>query len=153
MSGTTRVARPRGAAAIAIVNGTAAVLHILFWSLAFLRLSSPPTGAISPPAEALPFTYGFGIADLLWSVPFLVVSAIGLWRMRDWGWFAAQLAHALYFYSLTVIVVRDLLSRAISPGTVVFLPFGMFAMWASVYLWRTRKLFWSNVSNSPCVER
>lgn len=136
--------RPAGVTLIAVVNGIAAVLHIAFWTLAFLRLPCPWEAATSLERSLAATTYGFGIADAIWSFPLLLIGAIGLWRMRFWGWTAAQMANVLWWYSFTVLETRDFYTRVLSPGAVVFLPFVFFAFWAAAYLWKKRALFWTS---------
>ncbi len=81
-SAAFRLSRPLGVTVTALVNGVAAVLHLVFWSLAFLRLRSlEREGSLD--LGALRTTYGFGIADLVWSVPMLALGAVGLWRLRS----------------------------------------------------------------------
>jgi hypothetical protein len=120
---------------IAAVNGFAALLHLLFWIFAFVRLSGLPAH------PDIATTYGFGIADLLWSVPLLLTGSFVLLRSRPIGWLAAQMANVLYWYSLTVVIVRDVHAGAFSPGTILFLPFTLFAFWAAYYLWKNRLEF------------
>lgn len=116
----------------------AAVLHILFWGLALIRLV-PLLDASSQ--SSLQTTIGIGVADLLWSVPVLLLGSFGLYKKMAIGWLAAQMAHILYFYSMTFVVVRDLLSGKISPGTYIFMPFTLFAIWATYFLWQNRSDF------------
>jgi hypothetical protein len=85
--------------------------------------------------------YGFMFADLIWAVPVLIISIPGLLKMKFWGWTAAQLVNFLWFYSLSAIVFRDVYIGSMSPGGIIFLPFGAAAIWAFIYLWRKRNLF------------
>lgn len=133
--------RASGIKLIAVVNGFAAILHVIFWILAFLHLAKQPFVTHLADHVVLATTYGFGIADLIWSVTFLTVGSIGLWRMNQTGWLAAQFANVLYWYSLTVVLTRDLVSSTLSPGTVLFLPFAIFSIWAAYYLWKIRNQF------------
>ena len=135
--------RPTGIKLIAVVNGIAAVLHVIFWMLAFLHLLKQPVVDHIADRLNLATTYGFGIADLIWSVTFLTVGSINLWRMKQTGWLAAQFANVLYWYSLTVVLTKDLVSSVISPGTILFLPFALFSFWAVYYLWKVRKVYFS----------
>lgn len=123
---------------IVVVNGIAAILHLTFWLAAFVKLQAPSPG-VAP--AAIPTIYGFGLADLLWSAPFLAASAVGLWRGRFWGWLLAQWCNVLYWYSLSVVLVRDLLAGSLSPGGILFLPFTLFAFWAASHLWVERRAF------------
>jgi hypothetical protein len=86
-------------------------------------------------------TYGFGISDLVWSLPLLFLSCVGLWRLRSWGWTAAQMTNALWVYSMTVVLIRDFYTT-LSPGGMLFTPFAIIAVWATYYLWKHRELFW-----------
>lgn len=130
-----------GITLIAVVNGFAALLHLLFWIVAFNRL--PSISSVNGVAGQinLATTYGFGIADFIWSVPLLLIGSLALWKYKPIGWLAANLANVLYWYSLTVIIIRDLSSHSLSPGTILFLPFTLFAFWATYYLWKVRGLY------------
>jgi hypothetical protein len=131
-----------GVKIITIVNAAAALLHLMFWTLAFIRLQSPFSDISFFEKINLATTYGFGIADLIWSFPLLIISAIFLWQLKPFGWLTAQMANVLYWYSLTVLLVRDILTNTISPGIFIFMPFVLFAFWAAIYLWNNRKKFY-----------
>lgn len=120
------------------INLFAALLHLLFWGFALGHLV--PTLNTSNQA-ALATTLGIGVADLLWAVPLLLLGSIQLYRQKAIGWLSAQMAHILYFYSMTFVIVRDILSGQLSPGTFVFLPFTLFAVWATYYLWKQKSEF------------
>ena len=132
----------KGIRVIAVVNTIAAALHVAFWALAFTKLPFPLSLSNIFERASVSMTYGFGMADLVWSLSFLILSAIGLWRGKAWGWLFAHMVNALYWYSMTVIVIRDLYTGTISPGTVIFFPFTLFAFWAAIYLWKVRRAFW-----------
>jgi hypothetical protein len=136
----TLLKRPRGVTFLVVINTIAAVITLLFWSLVYLRLFAKP---IADPSLAISAaaTLGFLVGDLIWAVPLLMVSIIGLRRMNLAGWLCSQLANILWLYSMTVIWVRDLYSGAISPGAWLFTPFAVIAVWAVWYLWRKRQLF------------
>jgi hypothetical protein len=141
MSTKKRSPQTFGIKFIAVINGIAALLHTIFWLFAFIRL--PSISAQSTAAEQinLATTYGFGIADLIWSVPLLLIGSIALWKNNLIGWLAAHLANVLYWYSFTIIILRDLSSNSISPGTILFLPFALFSFWAAYHLWKIRGSF------------
>ncbi|MGA1844980.1 MAG: hypothetical protein ACMUIS_10510 [bacterium] len=126
---------------IAVINGTAAALTLFFWTLAYIRFfaGEPIRDPVLRASAAA--TLGFLVGDLIWAVPVLILSVPGLWRCRDWGWSLAQAANVLWVYSLTAVWVRDLYVGRISPGAILFTPFALVALWAIVYLWRTRDLF------------
>lgn len=128
---------------IVAINGFAAILHIVFWSLVFLRLPSPWSGVEIVEKHDLIVTYGLGIADLLWSAPLLAAGSILLKKRLLVGWLAAQMANVLWWYSFTFILFRELSTMHIRPGTVVFLPFALFSLWSAWYLWKVRSSFWN----------
>ena len=133
-----KVSQTTGIKIISGINLLAAALHLLFWGVALVRLV--PTLDVSN-QSSLATTIGIGVADLLWSVPVLLLGSIGLYKKRAIGWLGAQMAHVLYFYSMTFVVVRDGLSGRISPGTYIFMPFTLFALWATYFLWKNRSAF------------
>ena len=133
--------QPGGVKLISIINGIAAFLHLLFWIFAFIRLPSIASFADTAARMNLATTYGFGIADMIWSVPFLLSGSILLRKNKFSGWIGAQFANVLYWYSFTVIIIRDGSAGALSPGTILFLPFAIFAFWAAYYLWKVRSTF------------
>jgi hypothetical protein len=136
------IAQP-GIKIVAIVNGTAAVLHFMFWLMVLLHVPQPWTVDSAAEKVDLIVTYGLGLADLVWSVPFLIVGSIWLYRRKPIGWLAAQMSNALYWYSFTFILVRELSMQNIRPGTILFLPFALFSFWAFWYLWQVRATFWN----------
>ena len=103
--------RPRGITFLAIVNLVAFVVTVMFWAFVLGQLV-PQAGqpGIAPRASECCITYGFMLGDVLYSVPLLVLAGIGLWRLRSWGWLAAQMANTLWIYSMTVILLRDFYS-------------------------------------------
>lgn len=135
------IVKPKAIKLISIVNAVAAVLHIIFWALAFIKLPSPLSFESMAERTNMAISYGFGFADLLFSFPLLALSAYGLWRLRFWGWFTAQLANMCWFYSFTVLITKDLYTGKLTPGTMIFLPFALFSIWIAIYLWRERKEF------------
>jgi len=134
--------RPLAVSLLAVINGLGLVLTIAFWSLVLGKQLVPPPGELTALAERAnaATTYGFAVGDLIWSAPLLLLSCVGLWRRRFWGWTAAQMTNALWIYSMTVILYRDAYTR-FSPGGVLFTPFAVIAIWATYYLWRRRDLF------------
>lgn len=139
---TTDRRRTRGVTFLAAVNAAGFVITLLFWGFVFVKRLVPLPGSLAGVADRAnaAVTYGFMIGDVVYSAPLLLAAAIGLWRLRSWGWLAAQIANALWIYSMTVILFRDAYTR-LSPGGLVFLPFAAVAVWAIPYLWRRRALF------------
>jgi hypothetical protein len=135
--------RPAGVTFLVIINALGCIITLLFWlSILFSKLvPSPADLTLFAERVNAATTRGFLIADLVYSVPLLFVATIGLWRMRPWGWTAAQMVNALWLFSMTVIWIRDLYGK-ISPGGLLFLPFTLIALWAIRYLWQQRYLFW-----------
>ncbi len=123
---------------IAIVNGVSCCVTIAFWALVYLRLFVGPAEATGMDRGSLASSFGFLVADMVWAVPLLIASVIGLLRARFWGWLTAQMVNILWFYTLTLTWVRDLYLGTLSPGAFLFLPFTLFAVWATVYLYRNR---------------
>jgi hypothetical protein len=136
--------RPTSAKIIAIVNGIAFAVTLLFWGLAFFGNLIPYPGGLTILSERAnaATTYGFMIGDIIWSAPLLLLGTIGIWRLRPWGWTSAQMVNVLWVYSMTVIWMRDAFTT-LSPGGMLFLPFTVFAVWATYSLWKTRAIFWS----------
>jgi hypothetical protein len=139
---------PRGIRLIATMNGIAAVVHFMFWILIFFLLPQPWTIDAGAQKIDLIVTYGLGVADLLWSVPTLTIGSFWLRRQTLFGWLAAQMANVLYWYSFTFILVRELSVQSIRPGTLLFMPFALFSLWAAWYLWQVRVIFWKSDVNS-----
>jgi len=136
--------RPTGVTVLAIVNGFAFCLTLLFWGVvAFKKLVPFPSdvAAVAERANAA-VTWGFLFGDILLSAPLLFLAARGLWRPSPLGWTAAQMANVLWVYSMIVILMRDGFT-VMSPGGLLFLPFDLIALWATFYLWKQRHLFWS----------
>ena len=125
---------------IAVVNGLAAILHVVFWGLVFLRLPPISTAMEDLNQADLIVTYGLGIADLIWSVPLLIIGSIWLQKHRLLGWLAAQMANVLWGYSFTFIFFREC-NTHIRPGTILFLPFALFSLWSAYSLWKVRSVF------------
>ncbi|MBN1972511.1 MAG: hypothetical protein JW787_02635 [Sedimentisphaerales bacterium] len=134
--------RCRGLSFLSILNAAALVITILFWGLVFFSKAVlwPGHSTELPERANAAVTYGFMIGDVLYAVPLLLLACLGIWRLKSWGWMAAQMANVLWIYSLTVILFRDAYTT-ISPGSLVFLPFALIAFWAIPYLWIRRKDF------------
>ena len=134
--------RPTAITILAVINGIAFAITLVFWGTVYLKNLVPLPGSLTIIAERAnaATTYGFLVGDILWSAPLLFLAMIGLWRQKFWGWTAAQMANTLWVYSMTVIWMRDSYS-AISPGALLFTPFTLVAVWATYYLWKHRNLF------------
>lgn len=140
--GLPRRYRPPGLTFLAVVNAIALIVTVVFWGLVFFKRLVPFPGDLTSPQERAnaAVTYGFMIGDLLYSAPLLFLTAIGIWRLRVWGWTAGQMGNILWVYSMTVILFRDA-HTVFSPGGLLFIPFALVALWAIPYLWLNRGLF------------
>ena len=136
-----RGSRLPGVTIVSIVNGLAAPITLGFWILVYLKLFDGRSFEDPLLRTSAAATLGFGVGDLLWALPLLIISAIGLWNRREWGLISAQMVNVLWIYSMTVIWVRDLFMEVLSPGALLFTPFALFAIWACFYLWRQRREF------------
>lgn len=135
-------ARPSGITFLAAVSYIACGVTLTFWALVYIGRLVPPPGSLASEVDRAnaAVTYGFMLGDVLYSAPLLLLAGVGLWRLRAWGWLAAQMANALWIYSMTVILLRDYYSRW-SPGGLLFAPFAIIALWAVPYLWTRRRAF------------
>jgi hypothetical protein len=127
---------------LSIVNAIALFITLLFWGMVFAKRLIPFPGDLTAMTDRAnsAVTYGFMIGDILYSAPLLMLAWLGLWRLRSWGWLAAQMANALWIYSMTIILIRDYYTTR-SPGGVFFIPFTIVAIWAIPYLWIHRRDF------------
>ena len=127
---------------LSIVNAVGFVLTVLFWGMVFFRHVIPyPVELTTLPEKAsAAVTYGFMIADTLYSLPLLFLAAVGLWKQTVWGWLSAQMTNILWIYSMTVILFRDA-NSTITPGGLLFIPFVLLSIWAIPYLWKKRNIF------------
>ena len=140
MSGINKSEKLFGIKLIAVVNGIAAILHLLFWTAPLTRLTLLIPSIQAPTNMDIATIYGLGLADLIWSIPLLAIGSIGLWKMKSIGWLAAQFVNVLYWYSHTFVITVSIISGNISFGMFVFLPFGFFSFWAAFHLWKTRNI-------------
>ena len=140
--------RPAGVSLIAIINGVAFFLTLAFWGMVAIEKRVPFPSELSVMSERAnaAVTWGFLVGDIIFSAPLLLIATLGLWRPSALGWTAAQMVNALWVYSMTVILMRDAFT-VLSPGGILFLPFALFAVWATVYLWKHRGLFWASEKN------
>ena len=130
-----------GVNVIAIVNGVAACLHIVFWTFALRHLARLPLLETEGQRIDRIVTAGLGVADLAWSAPLLAIGSYWLYRRSFAGWLGAQMANALWWYSYTFLIFRECAMGALRPGTMIFLPFALFSLWSAYYLWRVRASF------------
>lgn len=127
---------------LSIWNWIAFTLTLLFWATIAISHKIPYPWELSVAVErgASAVTYGFLLGDLFYSLPLLFLAARGISRRKSWGWLCAQMANALWIYSMTVIFIRDGFTRW-SPGGVLFLPFPIIAIISIPWLWKHRSTF------------
>jgi len=92
---------------------------------------------------------GIGFADFAIQIPLFILAVIGLWRLRFYGAVASWLVLGItlywpivawaheYFYAQAAVKYHPLDMTANGILAFVFL----FALWASWYLFKNRKLF------------
>ncbi len=81
--------------ALLMLFGLAALFGSLFlWGEGFL-LSFPPG-----------VDYAFPVTDLLVNAPASILAAVGLWKLRRYGFFAAWFVAGFYIYASVEIFVR-----------------------------------------------
>jgi hypothetical protein len=134
--------RTGGLTFLALVNAAAFFITVIFWGAVFFMRLVPLPGDMETLTERAnsAVTYGFFIGDIIYSAPLLALAWIGIWKLKSWGWMAAQMANALWIYSMTVILLRDAYA-GFTPGGILFTPFMIISIWAIPYLWKHRKDF------------
>jgi hypothetical protein len=102
----------------------------------------------SPPVDA---ALAFPIADLLVNVPASLTAAIGLWRMKRYGFVAAQIVAGIYLYASVEIFV-DLWQHGANSTVeyyAILIPQVLAVIVAAalvLYLWRVKNLFFPSGS-------
>jgi hypothetical protein len=91
----------------------------------------------------------FPIADLLVNLPVSLTAAVGLWRMRRYGYVAAQIAAGIYLYASVEIFVDLWQNGAASTGEfiAIVIPQALAVITACVlviYLWKEQDRFFSS---------
>ena len=127
--------RPTGVGVLAIILflfGLFAFIGSLFmWGEGFL-FSFPP-GA----------DYRFPVTDILVNAPASLIAAIGLWKMRQWGYVAAQFVAGFYVYGSVEIFVMVIQHGPPFPIEIVIPQIAavIVAAFLVFYLWRVRARF------------
>lgn len=137
--------RPAAVVAIVVVAAVGWVTTVSPWVWVHLsdQLPAPSVGASYWERSFLGLVRGLATVDAIWSNLFLAAGAIGLCRMRAWGWTAMLMGNAIWLYTATFTVMRDLYV-GVTDATLFFLPFTLFALGSSVYLWRRRGRFFAS---------
>ena len=87
--------------------------------------------------------YRFPVTDILVNAPASMIAAIGLWRLRRYGYVASQFVAGFYVYASVEIFV-EVIQEGAPYATEIIAP-QVVAVAVSValiaYLWRIRSLF------------
>jgi hypothetical protein len=118
------------------------LLNAVSTTIMYIRTLNPSYRSVSFDPLTL---RAYAVADFPFSVVPALVAAYGLWRQRLWGWVLALMLNAVYFQSMTVIFVENLLKGQTSPMpdsmTLIAAYFVLFAVASSLYLIVTRSQF------------
>lgn len=137
--------RPRVVTVIIIINILGWITTEGMWFMLHITHQIPPVASMHSYFEKsyIGLANGFTVADAVWSNITLLISIVGLWKMENWGWTAAMMANIIWLYTSTFTIVRDLLV-SITPAMIFFSVFAFLALLSTIYLWKTRYLFWHN---------
>jgi len=130
-----RMPRPSGVSVLAIILflfcAFAFIGSLFMWGEGFL-LSFPP-GA----------DYRFPVTDILVNAPASLIAAIGLWKMKQWGYVAAQFVAGFYVYASVEIFVTVIQQGPPYPIEIVIPQVAavVVAAFLVFYLWRIRMRF------------
>jgi uncharacterized membrane protein YccC len=86
---------------------------------------------------------GFPVPDILVNAPASIIAAIGLWRMKNWGYVASQFVAGFYIYASVEIFVHvaqegpPYAPEIVAPQVLAVLV----AIALVVYLWPIRERF------------
>jgi hypothetical protein len=123
------------------INTLALVITGGFWYMVWIKLNEASVLKHFFEKSSIASTYSFMVADLIWAIPLLFFSIIGLSKNKFWGWTVAQMVNILWLYSVTAVLVRDLFLEKLVPGTFIFVPFAVLAIWQIFALWNYRNSF------------
>ena len=87
--------------------------------------------------------YAFPITDILVNAPASIIAAIGLWKLKPWGYPASQFVAGFYIYASVEIFVMGFQEGPPFP-IEIFVPQVLAVLVAVAlvfYLWRIRRLF------------
>jgi hypothetical protein len=127
--------RPTGVSVLSIVlflfSAFAFLGSLFMWGEGFL-LSFPP-GA----------DYRFPVTDILVNAPASLIAAIGLWKMKQWGYVAAQFVAGFYVYGSVEIFVMVIQQGPPFPIEIVIPQVAAVIVAACLvfYLWPLRARF------------
>lgn len=118
------------------------ILLFLFGLFAFFgSLFLWGEGFILPFREGV--DYGFPVTDILVNAPATILAAIGLWKLRRWGYIASQFVAGFYIYASVEIFVHVLQEGPPYPLEIVLPQVLAVAVAVGLvcYLWRVQDLF------------
>lgn len=135
--------RPVGVIIIVILNILGWVTTEGMWLMLHVTHQIPSVSAMHSYFEKsyIGLVNGFTVSDAIWSNITLLLSIVGLLKMKNWGWTAAMMANTIWLYTMTYTIVRDLLVT-ITSAMIFFSVFAFFALISTIYLWKKRYLFW-----------
>jgi hypothetical protein len=96
---------------------------------------------IIPIRGAFERVWEFAIADTLATAIPSAIAAIGLLRLRTWGWIAALIACGGYLHGMASLLTNAATSGRITAMSFVSVYFIAFSLLTVAYLWRKRDLF------------
>lgn len=87
--------------------------------------------------------YAFPVTDILVNAPASIIAAVGLWRLRRWGYVAAQFVAGFYTYASVEIFVMAAQDGPPYPIEIIVPQLMALAVAAALvfYLWRVRTVF------------
>ena len=87
--------------------------------------------------------YHFPVTDILVNAPASFIAAIGLWKMKQWGYVAAQFVAGFYIYASVEIFVMAIQQGLPFPIEIVIPQVAavVTALFLVFYLWRVRARF------------
>ncbi|CAG0936583.1 hypothetical protein TFLX_05464 [Thermoflexales bacterium] len=127
--------RPTGVSMLAIVLFLFSLFaffgSLFMWGDGFL-LSFPPG-----------VDYHFPVTDILVNAPASLLAAMGLWKMKQWGYVAAQFVAGFYIYASVEIFVMAIEQGTPFPIEIVIPQVAavLVAIFLVFYLWRIRLRF------------
>ncbi len=121
---------PLGVIAITVIMFFVALATDIFWLGRWVAGAFPSTMPIDDRVYA-----AFAAPDIIMSL-FLYAGALGLLRLRKWGFVAAFVAMGMWLFDSTLVLGITGLSRINIIGPSLF-----FAAFTVIYLWTRRNLF------------
>ena len=87
--------------------------------------------------------YSFPIADILINAPASIIAAIGLWKLKRYGYVVSQFVAGFYVYASVVIFVEVAQTGPPYPIEIIFPQVlgVVVAISLIFYLWRVKDLF------------